>query len=132
MHLRRFIDHLFRRNAAPQPAANLEARDPAIITIISVIYSTAPMTFTGDAVYVTMTSPRASGTGLSLTKSSGNDDDDDDNSRSSKSSANPTSSASKVTSSSPMTTSMPPTTSSSATIIAATVTPSATAVAKSG
>lgn len=56
MMLPGFISHLFRREAVHV----LEARDPEavnIITLISIIFSTAPQTFTGDASYITLATP---------------------------------------------------------------------------
>jgi hypothetical protein len=53
MQFRRYLNQFLGRDAAPaQP--KLMVRDPAI-TLISIIYTTAPKTFTGDAVYVTVT-----------------------------------------------------------------------------
>ncbi|KAF2664602.1 hypothetical protein BT63DRAFT_93490 [Microthyrium microscopicum] len=57
MNLRRFVENIFRRNADP---GHVEAR--AVVTLISVVYSTAPKTFSGDAVYITQTNALSTGT----------------------------------------------------------------------
>lgn len=54
MNIRRFIDRLFSRSDSALVDLTARDADPGnILTIVSVVYSTAQKTFTGPAVYIT-------------------------------------------------------------------------------
>jgi hypothetical protein len=70
MNIKALLSRFVRR----EPAANLnilETRDPAIITLISIIFSTASQTFDGPATLLTLASPLATSRPTSLASGSG-------------------------------------------------------------